>query len=70
MKLTPEQIIKYTDGYPPYEGRSFCREMSDWETRIDKNKMRQDRLAKFRQTMKDQSWLLVEALLAWRRLEF
>jgi len=53
MKLTPEQIIRYTDIHPPYEGRSYSRELSDWEGRVDMDKMRRDRLARWRQIMKE-----------------
>ena len=47
------KTILYDSVYQQYAGRSFGRQMSDWQERVDMNRMRAERAQRFRQSMKD-----------------
>jgi Xaa-Pro aminopeptidase len=45
--------ILYNEVYPKYAGRSFGRQMCDWQERIDMNRMRRERAKRLRDCMKE-----------------
>ena len=53
MEPLRDRMVIYDERFPPYGGRSEPRQQSDWQQRIDMNKLRRDRHANLVHAMKD-----------------
>ena len=53
MEQVHDRMVMYDDRFPPYGGRSEPRQQSDWQQRIDMNKLRRDRHANLVKAMND-----------------
>lgn len=65
MPLKPGEAIIYNERFPEYDGSSVGREQSDWQGRIDMDKMRRDRLARLRAAMRDAGINVYFTLAPW-----
>lgn len=60
-----EEYVTYSDIYPPYSGRTHAPHMSDWQTRIDMDKLRKDRHAKLLNEMREEGVSVMFLLQPW-----
>jgi len=63
--MKKEEVITYSDIYPAYAGRSIAPHLSDWQVRIDMDKLRRDRHAKLVNTMREEGITVMLLLQPW-----